>query len=97
MNDPRLLAGQLEALLQMAKDAESPYEKAAVYAATTAIDNAFHACPEKFNGYVLEKVSNTCGYINAIVGYDIDNGHDASQHASWAYGELMTLEELLEA
>ncbi|WP_176474653.1 hypothetical protein [Pseudoalteromonas sp. HM-SA03] len=44
----------------------------------------------------MEKVLGVCYHIKAAVGYDVTNGHNKSSHISWAYGELMTLDNLLE-
>ena len=95
MNDPILLANKLAELIQLAKEASTGFEKAAVYSATSCILKKFYDVEGKFDSYVLEKAAGTCSHINAVIGFDVDNGHDKSSHISWACGDLMTLKSLL--
>lgn len=96
MNDPILLATKLNELVQLASEASTGFEQAAIYSACSSIWKEFEESGEQFDGYIMEKVLGACYHIKAAVGYDVTNGHNKSSHISWAYGELMTLDNLLE-
>jgi hypothetical protein len=96
MNDPILMAEKLEQLAYLARDAESEYEKAAVFAAAIAIASAFEADEESFSDYALENVERARRSISAAVGYDITNGHDRTQHVVFALGAAGNLKSVLE-
>lgn len=96
MNSPKLLAKKLSELIKLASQANTGFEKAAVYSAARAIKSEFNADEEEFDGYTLEKVTKACWHICAAVGYDVSNSHDSSQHISWALGEVNTLQSVLE-
>jgi len=99
MNDPILCAKKLEELIDLACEAKSAFEKAAVFAATQAIANEFISYEEErqFNGYVtvLEKVEAARWHICALIGYDITNNHDQQKHKVWALGAVQTLHNVL--
>ena len=97
MNDPMLLANRLKELAKLASQANTEFEKAAVYAATTSIQAEFDAVEEDFDGYTLEKVFQACRHICAAVGYDTTNGHESDQHIVWAYGSISSLKTQLES
>ena len=94
MNDPMLAASNLENLLQLAKSASTPFEKASVFSATHTIANQFEEYANK-DGYLLEKVTKARWHISAIVGYDITNGHSLDQHIVWATGAINTLKDVI--
>jgi hypothetical protein len=96
MNDTTLLATKLAELIELAREANTGFEKAAVFAAAKAIQTQFDEEEDSFDSYTLEKMSKSVGHILAIVGYDITNGHDKSQHISWAIGETNTLKKCLQ-
>lgn len=95
MNDPLLLAKKFDELIVLAREAESGFEKAAVYAAAEALSAAFASAEESFDSYALEKVEQARWHISAAVGYDVTNGHASSQHLSWAMGAVSTLQNVL--
>nr|WP_321239327.1 hypothetical protein [uncultured Tolumonas sp.] len=95
MNDPILCAKKLEDLIDLARQAESAFEKAAVFAATQSLADAFFADEDQFNSYALEKVEQARLHICASIGYDITNGHDEQQHRAWALGAIHTLQDVL--
>ncbi|HHQ4779546.1 hypothetical protein ACK34V_19235 [Aeromonas veronii] len=97
MNDPMLLANRLKELAKLAEQANTAFEKAAVYAATRSIQAEFDAAEEDFDSYTLEKVLYACTHICAAVGYDITNGHDSSQHIVWALGSISSLKTQLKS
>ncbi len=45
--------------------------------------------------YKSEKLHKFAWHVRALLGFDIDNGHSASQHISWALGQMSTLKSLL--
>lgn len=96
MNDPLLLATKLSELVDLARAAETPFERAAVFAATESIASRFRSPDESFSGYQLEKVGQARSHIAAAVGYDIDNGHDRDAHIGWAIGAINNLKNQLE-
>lgn len=95
MNDPLLAVTKLEELIELSKCAATPFEKAAVYAATQALDAQFQENSEEFDSYALEKVESTRWSICAAVGYDTTNGHSKNDHISWALGAVSTLKDVL--
>ncbi|MGS4906617.1 hypothetical protein ACVDHI_00420 [Aeromonas sp. 25-248] len=97
MNDPKILAVRLKELAKLASQADTGFEKAAVYAATKSIQAEFDAVEEEFDGYTLEKVSQACWHICAAIDYDTTNGHESDQHIVWAYGSISSLETQLES
>lgn len=95
MNDPVLLAKKLGDLALLAKSAATEFEKASVYAATEAIAAAFSDTEDQVGDYALENVEKARWSICAAVGYDITNGHDKSQHVSWAMGAASVVEDVV--
>lgn len=87
---------ELSDLIELAREAESGFEKAAVFAAVDAIDQMFRRDDESFGGYTLEKVGKVRRHLAAALGYDVDNGYDSESHIVWAMGALSTLQNLLE-
>ena len=96
MNDPTILIDKLEQLVSLAKDADTGYEKAAVYAAATSIAKEFMQDEDNFDSYTLEKIESARWSLCAAVGYDITNGHSRDQHVVWALGAISTLKSIFE-
>jgi oligoendopeptidase F len=84
MNDPVLAIKKLEDLLHIAKSADTEAERAAIYAATQCLSADLKEHFETFDPYLIENIERARWSICAMVGYDITNDHDISQHASWA-------------
>jgi len=95
MNNPMLLIERLEDLLQLAREAETGFEKAAVFAATKEIYRMFDERADDFDSYALEKLHDVTWHINAIIGYDVTNNHSKDQHISWAIGYLSTFKSVI--
>lgn len=88
---------KLRELLELSKNAKTGFEKASVFAATEALVTSFKYYNKELvdYAYLLEKIHNVSNSIKVIVGYSASNGHDSSQHAVWAIGDIQILEERL--
>ena len=95
MNNPILVAKKLESLIELARLAESEFEKAATFAATEALVRQFRDEEDQFDAYALEQVSKIRWGVAAALGYDIDNGHPKTQHIVSAMGAASTLLDVL--
>ena len=95
MNDPILVAEKLASLIDLARLADSEFEKAAVFAATETLFQKFQDEEDQFDAYALEKVSQIRWGIAAALGYDIDNGHPKDHHIVSALGAASTLLDVL--
>ena len=95
MNDPQRMAVKLEQLAGLVREAETEFEKAAIFAATQAIATAFNEAEDQFDAYALEQVEKARWSICAAIGYDVTNNHDASSHVSWALGAASNLRSVL--
>ncbi len=95
MNDPMLTAKKFYDLAILAKDATTPFENAAIFAAAQALAAQFNEEEERFDSYALEQVEKARWSICAAVGYDITNGHDKSQHVAFALGAASVLQDVL--
>lgn len=99
MNDLIIGVDRLDDLVNLAKVAETGFEKAAVFAAVTCLVGEFERAHklEQLDSYALEKVTHAAWHIKAIVGYDVTNDKPMDQHVSWAVGSLMTLRDVVQA
>lgn len=88
MNDISHALNKLGDLHAAAKTAETEYEKAAVFAATTVLINFLDAELGDGDPYVGENIERLRWSICAMVGYDIDNGRDKKQHSAWVLAAL---------
>ena len=95
MNDPILVAKKLESLIDLARLADSEFEKAAVFAATESLVRKFQDEEDEFDSYALEKVSQIRWGVAAALGYDIDNGHPKDHHIVSAMSAASTLLDVL--
>lgn len=95
MNSIPLALDLLEGQISMAYQANTDFEKAAVFAATITLVKDLEAEIGETNPYALENLERARWHTCAIVGYDVDNGHDASMHRSWASSAVKTLRDLL--
>lgn len=95
MNDPALMVSKLDELIGLAREADTGFEKAAVFAAVRAVDSMFRSRDGEFTANFLGKLGQARWHIAAAVGYDITNGHDAEAHISWAMGAVSTMEDLI--
>ena len=99
MNDLGFSLGLLDAIYKEAKRDDMMFsERAGLYAATCVLYDQFreHITEERNkDGYAFEKVLKYKWHIGAALGFDIDNGHDKSQHFVWALGDLHTLRDVL--
>lgn len=91
METGQILATKLKAIATAASTTDSEIDKAALFAASQAILKYFESDEDKWDRYTHQKVSGAAWHIAAALGYGPDNGHNRSQHVSWAYGEIDTL------
>lgn len=100
MNSWELALKNLDELIKATGQAPDIAGRAGIYAAACIIhDNLWKHVVDELGGpdvYIKEKLCGVKSHIGAAVGFDVDNGHDASQHRSWAYGDLSTLKGCLE-
>lgn len=95
MNDPILVAKKLASLVDLARLADSEFEKATVFAATESLVRKFQDEEDQFDAYALEQVSKIRWCVAAALGYDIDNGHPKDHHIVSALGAASTLLDVL--
>lgn len=98
MNDLIIGVDRFDDLVNLAKVAETGFEKAAVFAAVSCLVSEFEQAHEleQLDSYGLEKVVHAAWHIKTIVGYDVSNGHSMDEHVSWAVNSLMTLREVVQ-
>ncbi len=100
MNDWKLALENLDALIKETGTNLPLAGRSGVYAAVRIIltDLTSHIVAERSDahgaaiehGYANEQIAKIKWHVGAALGFDVDNGHDASQHRSWAYGALGT-------
>ncbi len=90
MDEPLVLVTRLDDLAAMAAT-ESQYERAAVYAAVTAILAGFSDSKLKSNQQVMELVRAICFYISAAVGYAFIPNKTREQCIAKAQDKLISL------
>ena len=99
MNDPKVATGKLAEIISACRpETLTISEACALYAATEVLTQKLRKHidrEESGDGYALEKIGQVSWHVSAALGFDIDNGHDASQHRSWALGSLQSLETRL--
>lgn len=95
MNNPHLFADKLIDLVQLAAQAETAFEKAAVFSAAELLTLKFLTNVDRFHADVLEVVTDLRWNISAALGYDIDNGFGKQKHIEWAVEEASNLKLLL--
>jgi hypothetical protein len=86
---------KLEELIGMAERANTDFEKAAVFAASAPLIAFIEAEAEERFPHALENVERFRWHLAASVGYEIDNGHPALQHRSWARAAVVALRDSL--
>lgn len=91
---PHTLA-KLEDLIGLAGRANTDFEKAAVFAAAVPLIAFIEAEAEHGFSDALENVERLRWHLAASVGYEVDNGHAASQHRSWAHAAAVALRNSL--
>lgn len=98
MNDWRLTLSAIKDMIKAADENLSIVERAGLFAgAVTLMSKVEHWLDEKGrDAYAFEKIRNVRWHLGAILGFDITNGHAASQHRAWAYGDLNSLEKAIE-
>lgn len=97
MNDIRKTVSTLVELVNQLPNAHRTIDKAGLYAAIRLLtDDIRNADDSEVNGYAKEKAHKLQWHAAAALGFDIDNGHSAEQHRSWALGEVGTLESVVE-
>lgn len=100
MNDWKLALTRIEELIKETETNLDLAARAGIYAAARVIlnDLSEHIVEELSgpNHYAGEKIGGIKWHIGAALGFDVDNGHSASQHRAWAYGDLNSLKATLE-
>jgi len=99
MNDLEFSLDVLKSIHKEAHRADMTFsEKAGLYSATQEMRRIFEEfVDEEFDGnsYAREKIHKFQFHVSAALGFDVTNGHDGSQHLSWALGELQRLMGIL--
>ena len=95
MNDALLLTDRLCDLTEMALQAHSMLEKAAVFAAAKAIEGEFAHCERPLDETATHKVTSICATICAAIGYAPANGKTNPQLIVCARTDIATLRELI--
>jgi hypothetical protein len=78
-------------LIDELKNAETIFERAAIFAAARALINDLND-EERLNGYAKEKLHDIRWHIGAALGFDETNGQTLEQHRVWALGYFNTLQ-----
>jgi hypothetical protein len=100
LNDINFTMGLLESILkETSQDDLSFAERASLFAALKVIEADLGEYIDEGRGwdrgYAREKLGKFVWSVSAALGFDIDNGHPAGQHRSWAWGSLSTLKDVL--
>ena len=97
MNDMLQSAERLLELNRAALEAETVFEKAAIYGAVRGLYGEFKEAHDdgQLNGYAWEKVSKACHWTAGVVGYDVTNGHKLEQVSQFGFNDASTLISVL--
>lgn len=99
MNDVKLTLKNLEQVITESRGDLSFIEKAGLYGALKALVSDISTFINEDRGghsYASENLERIRWSVAAVLGYDITNGHDESQHRVWALGAISTLSDVLE-
>ncbi|WP_148715026.1 hypothetical protein [Chitinolyticbacter meiyuanensis] len=91
MNDVKFVLQKLRRLMDMARDADDDFERAAAYAASMRVLDDLRA---ESQGRESESFERLRWSLAAILGYDVTNDYDNSQHFVWALGAFDVIERL---
>lgn len=91
MNSIELTLDLLGHHIAIARDAATDFDRASLFAATTILARDLEAELPEDGGYASEKLEQVRGHLCAMIGYDVDNGHDAQMHHVWALASLASL------
>ncbi|TVK98907.1 hypothetical protein AYI84_19435 [Shewanella algae] len=95
MENELILVDKLKVLAELSKEASNEFEKAAVYAAVSAIKAEFYSCDEKLDGNFLEALVHVCCHISSAVGYDESNMGNIQFEVDGALGKIASLRDSL--
>jgi len=95
MDSASLALSKLSELIDLAFRAQTDFEKAAVFSATTTLIGMVETEFSETRAHAMENVERLRWSICAMVGYDINNGHDNDRHRSWARAAVIALENSL--
>ncbi len=87
MKIPNQFTKQLKNLCLLARDAESDYEKAAIFSATELFVTNF-LDRNIYNEAVNNRIQGIKFHIHAALGYESANGYHLHSHANWALSEI---------
>ena len=93
MHIPNQFAKQLKKLCLLAVEAESGFEKAAIFSATELFIANF-LDRNAYSESIHHRVLGIKYHIHAALGYESANGYYSSSHTDWALTEI---DELLES
>ncbi|NQY64932.1 MAG: hypothetical protein HRT38_14615 [Alteromonadaceae bacterium] len=101
LKNPLFLISKLKNLIDLAKVANSDYEKAAVYSAVRGIEQEFvngfkHKIPMFALNYI-EGIHEINMYICIFIGFDISEKHSQLDCLNLATNELLTLENAMKS
>ena len=91
MNSVAFTLSKLSDLIDLAKIAETEFERAAVFGATSVLIAFLETEAEEKAPHALENIERLRSSIYAIAGYELTNGHDVERHLSWAHAALIAL------
>ena len=98
MNSPKLAIERLEEIARAASRDLPLAERCGLYSAARFLigDLRAHAHSDAggIDAYLSEKLMKSLWHIAAMLGFDVDNGHDDSAHRSWAYGQISTVSDI---
>lgn len=87
MHIPNQFAKQLKSLCLLAKNADTGFEKAAIFSATELFVKNFLE-RNAYNEWVNNRIQGIKFHINAALGYESANGYHPHSHANWALSEI---------
>jgi len=91
MNSIKLAIDMLDHHIAIARSASSDFDRAALFAATTILVRDLESELVEDDGYASEKLEQVRWHICAMLGYDINNGHDDGMHHAWAVTAIDSL------
>lgn len=94
MNHIRASVTALSELISELKNAETIFERSALFAAVRALVDDLRN--EDLNDYAKEKLAEIRWHSAAALDFDETNGHPSLQHRAWALGALSSLESQID-
>ena len=98
MQQAELLISRLEEMAACYRQELSLGERAGLFSGAETAGRLIHEFITEHahdDGYAHEKTTQAIWHLGAMVGFDVDNGHDSRQHAGWALASLSSLSDVL--